>query len=1633
MFLKKPYGLPWLALSAVFLSSQITTVSAQSRDQVATGLARPNLKQLAEMSQTMMDSGEILPNQLALDRLNAERLFKRVPTSFERAAPMGSEVLASRSSSKNSPTSPSSSSQIQSGKIPGIVDNSALKCFPPIRNQQELGSCAAFSAAYYIGTHMLGLARGSNAKGENDDSAKLSPKFPYNFLNSGMNVGTWPSDIFDVMIQFGVPSWEKWPYSGENKPINYKEWPRTADIWREATNNRFEKSGLVGYIHTANGLRKTKELLANGYVLAFMTNIFGWQYKNINNDPTTNLDDSMAGKKICWMVTKNDSGHVMTIVGYNDHIWVDINSNGKVDKGEKGAFKVANSWGPNGFGESGFGWLAYDAILLNSNVPSVDNSKRTRPTRGEGWYYPIWFNEVYWITARRDYSPKLLAEFTLNHSSRNQISLRLATAKTGSNAPKTYSKYVYLNKLGGPFAFDGGDKALDGTFVLDFTDFYSNNPQRYFLSISDTAKGSATQLKNFSLTSPGGSILGTATYGIPSTIDQRTSNLFIDFGGGLAPKISSPKIVSAQGGQSINLAVSSTNVPATFSATGLPPGLYLSDPSKGIISGIPRQAGSFTTTLSAANGSGISTTTIRFDIAATSATTPSISSPLSVNGQAGMEFKYQITAINNPSYFGASGLPPGLTFNKSTGLIYGKPSQAGVSAVAISAANQAGAGSQMLTIDIKPTNHPIPEIISDSTLRGTAGAPFTYRIEATNKPTVFEAEELPPELEINQLTGVISGTLPSSRVCSFNVKANNIFGSGSKRVLLTISGKGKTNPYNDNFASGGSIIGAKAIVCGTNKNATCDPFEKTHAKEGSNSVWWTWISPRNSKVTFSTAGSDFDTVLSVYSGNLINQLQLITENNNINESIPTSQVEFMAQAGMTYHIAIAGAKNDNGNVLLSVEQESAPPPKNDDFKNSIILTGNTVQTVGSNFDATSEENESQHMDQPASKSVWWSWTSSNNGYATVDTVGSSFDTVLAIYQNRFRPPGQEINLKGTADFVVLPPNAGNTMQLLSKIAEDDQGGENNTSKVTFATTPGTTYHFAVDGRYGSGGAIKLNITSSKTHPPKNDDFLSAERLLGSTVKVTSDTSSASAELGEPMHFGQTPGRSVWWHWTPDITGPVRITTAGSNFDTILATYIGSTLGNLRKIASNDDSAGNSNGAVEFQAIKGNVYYIAVDGHDLSGGHVALQITQSPSPLNDQFANKSILFGNHVRVCASNVMATTQDGEQNHAGGNATKSLWWSWKSDYTAPVRISTDGSDFDSLLAVYSGSEFGKLKTIVSNNNTLDGKTSTVWFNAEQGVTYQIAVAGESNASGSVELSLEQVEEGVIYQTDFNYFPLGNNGLSGIDGWSDSDSSDGSSGIRESGVEANLEGWIGYNKPRKEKVILQRITNVPKGSEIVEFGSDVNISDSTQGRSRDSFAFEIKNIGTQSSLLAGILFNNSSGKIFRLDGNTQIDTGIFFNKGEQSSIDAVLNLKENRWSAYHNGKPLFVNQILTSTSFERSVGSVDIVWKPTDAKNPGDNLMAFDNYYIATTIIPPSILSSNEALGSVGKEFTYKIESTDSHESYQAFDLPDGLICNSSTGIISGKPLKSGTSLVMLTAKKGDNISSKMLTIRIK
>src|SRR5439155_11927 len=146
----------------------------------------------------------------------------------------------------------------------------------------------------------------------------------------------------------------------------------------------------------------------------------------------------------------------------------------------------------------------------------------------------------------------------------------------------------------------------------------------------------------------------------------------------------------------------------------------------------------------------------------------------------------------------------------------------------------------------------------------------------------------------------------------------------------------------------------------------------------------------------------------------------------------------------------------------------------------------------------------------------------------VDTVGSSFDTLLAVYR-------------------------GTSVSALTAVASnDDIASGNLQSRVTFTPVAGTTYRIAVDGYNGASGTIVLTLSQI----PSNDNFAFCEFTGGANGSVTGSTRSATKETGEPNHAGNSGGHSIWYCWTAPDSGSVTFDTIGSNFDTLLAVYTG---------------------------------------------------------------------------------------------------------------------------------------------------------------------------------------------------------------------------------------------------------------------------------------------------------------------------------------------------------------------------------------------------------------------------------------------------------------------------------------------
>jgi hypothetical protein len=274
--------------------------------------------------------------------------------------------------------------------------------------------------------------------------------------------------------------------------------------------------------------------------------------------------------------------------------------------------------------------------------------------------------------------------------------------------------------------------------------------------------------------------------------------------------------------------------------------------------------------------------------------------------------------------------------------------------------------------------------------------------------------------------------------------------------------------------------------------------------------------------------------------------------------------------------------------------------------------------------------------------------------------------------------------------------------------------------------------------------ITATLNFSFSDPLPNDDFLQA-KTFGPSIpaSATGTTVGYSREVGELPHGSGGPYSSVWFKLNATQTGIVTLSTAGSDFDTTLALYKGSELSKLTKVAANNDAGvGIRTSLLQFSMEAGTTYYIAIDGNAGATGAYVLSATGSSLsqiPANDMASSPTNL-GNGVSFAQSGsiLAATAQSGEPALAGLLATRSVWFTYTAPATGRLVVDTVGSDFNSVLGVYSGTVgvFSSLKLLAANDDISTGNfQSSVSLPVTSGATYIIKVDGRKSLTGSYTL----------------------------------------------------------------------------------------------------------------------------------------------------------------------------------------------------------------------------------------------------------------------------------------------------------
>lgn len=339
-----------------------------------------------------------------------------------------------------------------SSSLPESVDNSQSKYFPKIGNQGGIGACVAWAQSYYQFTYEMNKSRGVTTTPENT----FSPKFTYNIANGGKDKGSFSQDVYGIMKMTGNVSITMVPYDND-----CFSWSATEEIWREAINYRikdYQYFTEIGNDDTQitsaddEDLTAIKTALSEGDVLTYSTCILDWKDTKIKANSATPENSKFVGESAVTHQAGSNGGHRMTLVGYNDNLWIDVNGNNAVDTGEMGAFKIANSWG-DGYGNKGFIWVAYDALNAKSAVnggPAI----RVRIFTSIGRIDVKEYNS--------SVEPYMM--YTLNTGDRCNAKVKVTAEKDGSK----YTDYATPKLIGWEnvaMSFDGTSKACDGTMV----------------------------------------------------------------------------------------------------------------------------------------------------------------------------------------------------------------------------------------------------------------------------------------------------------------------------------------------------------------------------------------------------------------------------------------------------------------------------------------------------------------------------------------------------------------------------------------------------------------------------------------------------------------------------------------------------------------------------------------------------------------------------------------------------------------------------------------------------------------------------------------------------------------------------------------------------------------------------------------------------------------------------------------------------------------------------------------------------------------------------------------------------------------------------------------------------------------
>jgi hypothetical protein len=136
----------------------------------------------------------------------------------------------------------------------------------------------------------------------------------------------------------------------------------------------------------------------------------------------------------------------------------------------------------------------------------------------------------------------------------------------------------------------------------------------------------------------------------------------------------------------------------------------------------------------------------------------------------------------------------------------------------------------------------------------------------------------------------------------------------------------------------------------------------------------------------------------------------------------------------------------------------------------------------------------------------------------------------------------------------------------------------------------------------------LAPVAAQAAPPSNDNFADRRQIAAIPFSDATSTSEATVQVDEPTpSCVPSPGKSVWYEFTPAASQTLQADTLGSDYDTFVAVWTGSNLSGLSEVSCNDDAAQSFQSVGVFQAVAGTSYLIQVSGYEGDSGSLAFRL------------------------------------------------------------------------------------------------------------------------------------------------------------------------------------------------------------------------------------------------------------------------------------------------------------------------------------------------------------------------------------------------------------------------------------------